>query len=134
MQLRYANNSNYKNDTMIKARAAKSGGLCRVSRLQLPHPCVLPSPAQQSAMLPAHSAPQAPHHPLQKECYVGEAVLAELKRIIEDSEVREGGGSAGGAAAASSDPARAPVSCAPAQSSLRFNTFCKHLFFWNCRS
>lgn len=47
MQLRYANNSNYKNDTMIR-----------------------------------------------KECYVSQAVLDELKRIIEDSEVgrgREGG-------------------------------------------
>ena len=40
-QLRYANNSNYKNDTMIR-----------------------------------------------KECFVSQAVLDELKRIIEDSEVR----------------------------------------------
>lgn len=40
-QLRYANNSNYKNDTMIR-----------------------------------------------KECFVGQAVLDELRRIIEDSEVR----------------------------------------------
>ena len=44
MQLRYANNSNYKNDTMIK-----------------------------------------------KEAFVSQAVLDELKRIIEDSEVRYGG-------------------------------------------
>lgn len=41
LQLRYANNSNYKNDTMIR-----------------------------------------------KECFVSKAVLDELKRIIEDSEVR----------------------------------------------
>lgn len=41
LQLRYANNSNYKNDTMIR-----------------------------------------------KECFVSQAVLDELKRIIEDSEVR----------------------------------------------
>lgn len=40
LQLRYANNSNYKNDTMIR-----------------------------------------------KECFVSQAVLDELKRIIEDSEV-----------------------------------------------
>ena len=47
-QLRYANNSNYKNDTMIK-----------------------------------------------KEAYVGQAVLEELKRIIEDSEARRRGGGEG---------------------------------------
>ena len=44
LQLRYANNSNYKNDTMIR-----------------------------------------------KEAFVSQAVLDELKRIIEDSEVRGGG-------------------------------------------
>jgi hypothetical protein len=44
LQLRYANNSNYKNDTMIR-----------------------------------------------KECFVSQAVLDELKRIIEDSEVRQAG-------------------------------------------
>ena len=49
MQLRYANNSNYKNDTMIK-----------------------------------------------KEAFVSQAVLDELKRIIEDSEVRAAGGNACG--------------------------------------
>ena len=44
LQLRYANNSNYKNDTMIR-----------------------------------------------KEAFVSQAVLNELKRIIEDSEVRSRG-------------------------------------------
>lgn len=47
LQLRYANNSNYKNDTMIR-----------------------------------------------KECYVSQAVLDELRRIIEDAEVGAGGAGA----------------------------------------
>lgn len=49
-QLRYANNSQYKNDTMIR-----------------------------------------------KECFVSQAVLDELKRIIEDSEVGAGGAGVCGA-------------------------------------
>lgn len=47
LQLRYANNSNYKNDTMIR-----------------------------------------------KECHVSQAVLDELRRIIEDAEVGAGGAGA----------------------------------------
>ena len=73
-RLRYANNSNYKNDTMIRKE-----GVCATPY----HATVALSPTL------AHSASAACRSPCCccRAVYVGESVLAEAKRIIEESEI-----------------------------------------------
>ena len=62
-RLRYANNFNYKNDTMIRKEGA-------------------------SARAPTRRVHSGLTHPLRAAAvYVGQAVLTELRRIIEESEI-----------------------------------------------
>ena len=77
-RLRYANNSNYKNDTMIRKEGASP---CRLSLVLAP--AAEPEPLCVCAV------------------YVGQAVLTELRRIIEDSELIR-----------CADPARCPACAA----------------------
>ena len=93
-RLRYANNSNYKNDTMIRKEGAR-----KLSRRSPPydrvrrHPTPTPHPSHPRPHLrppPRPASPPSPHtwHPSPMcAVFVNEGVLAEVKRIIDESEI-----------------------------------------------